>query len=162
MSDWKTLTENTTHIPLTLGLFADIDTSDEHLVSGCSWQARHRRDKKGYYAVSSSGIRMHRLILGVYDSRIVDHKDGNGLNNKRNNIRPGTQSQNCVNRRTTPGLYLRGTRPKNNKWQAYIKYKGKQRSLGYCITEIEAHEAYISEAIKMHGDWMPLPEAPKQ
>ena len=44
------------------------------------------------------------------------------------------------------------------KWQAYIKFQGKQRSLGYFKTEQEAHMAYMAEARKIHGDWMPLPK----
>jgi len=105
---------------------------------------------------------MHRFLLGVTDSRIVDHKDGNGLNNKRENIRAGTQSKNCVNRQTTPGVHLRGARQKKNRWQAYIKYQGRQRSLGYFSTEQEAHEAYLAEGKKLHGDWMPLPPPPEK
>lgn len=147
-------------IELTHGLYAEVDDLDLPLVSVKSWHARMRRDGKGYYAVSTGGVRMHRLLLGVTDSRIVDHKDGDGLNNKRDNLREGTQSKNCVNRKTTPGTNLRGARPKKGRWQAYIKYRGKQRSLGYFDTEQEAHEAYLVEAHKLHGDWMPLPPPP--
>lgn len=147
-------------IKLTLGQFAIVDEEDFQVVSKISWQARKRRDGKGFYAVSSNGVRMHRLLLGAESGVIVDHIDGNGLNNARSNIRVGTQSQNCVNRKTTPGKHLRGTRPKKGKWQAYIKYKGKQRSLGYFQTEDLAHLAYLKEARKLHGEWMPLPPAP--
>ena len=147
-------------IELTHGLFAEIDDADIHLISGRSWHARKRRDGKTHYAVSTAGVRMHRLLLGVTDGRIVDHKDGNGLNNRRDNLRAGTQSKNCVNRITTPGKNLRGTRPKKGKWQAYIKYQGRQRSLGYFETEKAAHEAYLAEARRLHGDWMPLPPPP--
>lgn len=105
---------------------------------------------------------MHRYIMGVSDERIVDHIDGNGLNNTRANLRIGNQSQNCVNRKTTPGVRLRGARKKKNLWQAYIKYRGRQKSLGYFNTEVEAHEAYLAEAIKLHGSWMPLPAAPQE
>jgi len=103
---------------------------------------------------------MHRLLVGAWGQEIVDHIDGDGLNNTRANLRIGTQSQNCVNRRTTPGIHLRGARPKKGKWQAYIKYQGKQVSLGYYGTEQEAHEAYLSAAKSLHGNWMPLPAPP--
>ena len=147
-------------INLTLGQVAIVDIEDFENVNKISWHATERRDGKGFYAVSSSGIRMHRFLLGAKSGEIVDHVDGNGLNNTRANIRIGTQSQNCVNRKTTPGKHLRGTRPKKGKWQAYIKYKGKQRSLGYFATENLAHLAYLEEASRLHGDWMPLPPAP--
>ena len=147
-------------IELTLGLFAEVDDEDAEELSKRKWQATKRSDGNGYYAINSQGQRMHRVLMGVDDDRIVDHRDGDGLNNRKANIRTGTQSQNCVNRKTTPGSYLRGTRKKKNSWQAYIKFQGKQRSLGYFKTEQEAHMAYMAEARKIHGDWMPLPKAP--
>lgn len=151
---------STIQIPLTLGQVATINLEDLPLISGRKWQAHRRRDGKGYYAVNSSGLRMHRMLCGVWDSRIVDHRNGDGLDNRRCNIRIGTQSLNSVNRLTTPGPYLRGCRPKFNKWRATIKHGGKQRSLGYFDTEQEAHQAYLAEAARLYGDWMPLPSPP--
>lgn len=147
-------------IELTMGLVAIVDESDVEMLSTFKWQATPRRDGKGFYAINSNGKRMHRVIMSVDDNRIVDHRDGDGLNNRRSNLRTGTQSQNCVNRVTTPGKHLRGARPKKGLWQAYIKYQGKQRSLGYFKTEQEAHETYLDEAKRLHGDWMPLPNPP--
>lgn len=153
---------DTVLIPLTQGQSTIIDASDLPLVSGRSWQAHQRRDGEGYYAVSA-GVRMHRLLLGVTDpARIVDHVNGDGLDNRRGNIREGTQSQNCVNRKRTPGPHLRGATPRRGRWKAYIKYRGKQRHIGYYATEREAHEAYLAEARKLHGDWMPLPPNPER
>ena len=151
---------DTATIPLTRGMYAVVDADDFCLVADRSWQASKRRDGDGWYAVSD-GVRMHRLILGISDDSIVDHRDGNGLNNRRRNIRVGTQSLNCVNRRRTPGPYLRGARPKKGLWQAYIKQGGKQCSLGYFPTEKDAHSAYLAEAMRRYGDWMPLPEPPE-
>jgi len=151
--EWQPI--ETASIPLTLEQVAIVDLSDLPLVAGRSWQAHPRRDGKGFYAVNSAGERMHRVLLGITDGRIVDHRDGDGLNNRRRNLRAGTQSQNCVNRLSTPGRHLRGARPKKGKWQAYIKLAGAQRSLGYYDTEVEAHAAYVAEAGRIHGDWLP-------
>lgn len=147
-------------IELTLGLFAEVDESDFPALSHQSWHATQRRDGKGFYAKNSEGKRMHRVLMGVEDHLVVDHRDGDGLNNRRANLRVGTQSQNCVNRLTTPGSNLRGARPKKGSWQGYIKYQGRQRSLGYFKTEKEAHAAYLAAAARLHGDWMPLPAPP--
>lgn len=144
-------------IPLTLGQVALIDDADLTLVEHHSWHARPRRDGRGYYAVNASGIRMHRLLLGVWDKRIVDHRDGNGLDNRRPNLRVGSQSLNCVNRKTTPGKHLRGVDPRNRQWRARIKVGGKMRLIGTFATEREAHEAFLSESHRLHGDWQPLP-----
>lgn len=154
--------QNIVKIKLTLGQFATIDEEDLQVIGKITWQASKRRDGKGFYAISSDGVRMHRMLLNAPSDMIVDHIDGDGLNNSRTNLRIGTQSQNCVNRKTTPGKYLRGTRPRKGKWQAYIKYKGKQRSLGCFFTEELAHLAYLAEARKLHGDWMPLPKPPTE
>lgn len=99
-------------IPLTLGQTAVIDDADASLVAGVSWHAQPRRDWRGFYAVDSRGRKMHRVLLQARPGEIVDHRDGDGLNNRRANIRIGTQSGNCVNRRSTPGVYLRGARLK--------------------------------------------------
>ena len=152
---------NTVRIPLTRGQFAIIDAEDAPLVAGRKWQAHPRRDGKGFYAANSEGVKLHRFLLCAKQGQIVDHRNGDGLDNRRGNIRIGSQSGNCVNRQQTPGVYLRGARPKKGKWQAYIKFQGKQRSLGYFDTEREAHDAYVSEARRLHGDWMSLPAPPR-
>lgn len=152
---------NSILVPLTKGKFALIDKQDYPLVSRFSWQAQLRSNGKGWYAVSRAG-RMHRIILGVKSDVIVDHINSNGLDNRRKNLRIGNQSLNSVNRITTPGRFLRGVRKKGNKWQAYIKIKGKQQSLGYYGTQEEAHTVYLNAAAKQYGDWMPLPQPPKE
>jgi len=145
-----------TNIQLTRGMATTVDDDCLELLLKNKWQAKARRDGKGWYAVARGGRRMHRVILGASPGQIVDHINGDGLDNRKCNLRLGTQSQNCVNRKDTPGNYLRGTRPKKDKWQAYIKYEGKQRSLGYYDTEYEAHQVFLREATKLHKNWMPL------
>lgn len=160
MSDWADLRT----IELTRGQITVVDVADFSELSKRSWSAHPRRDGKGFYAVSSNGQRMHRVLLNAAPEQIVDHIDGDGLNNRRTNLRIGTQSQNCVNRKITPGIYLRGVQPKKRKWRACIKHQGKNKSLGYFNTEQEAHAAYVAAAKEIHGDWypQPLPAPPKE
>ena len=99
-------------IPLTRGMVALVDDADAELVQGWRWQAVPR-DKCWYAAarkhVLGSGhkhqrsvhVYMHRLILPGVPR--VDHRDGNGLNNQRHNVRPCTNSQNMAN--STATLY---------------------------------------------------------
>lgn len=164
MTGWQPIStapkDGTARVPLTRGLAAIIDADDLMHVCGRKWQAHARRDGKGYYAVDSSGTRMHRLLMGPGDGQIVDHIDGDGLNNTRKNLRIGTQSQNCVNRKTTPGRYMRGVRKWKRRWKASIKVGNKQKHLGIFASELEAHEAYLKASKELHGDWQPLPEPP--
>lgn len=148
-------------IELTKGHFAIVDDQDFELLNKLKWQASGPKSNNAFYAVSRGGIRMHRIIMDCPEDMIVDHINGNGLDNRRSNLRIGTQSLNCVNRKRTPGANLRGARKKKNRWQAYIKIHGKQKSLGYFSTEIEAHNAYMAAAAKEYGNWMPLPKGPE-
>lgn len=72
-------------IELSRGLFAEVDDADLLELSAYSWHAVARRDGKGFYAKNTAGKRMHRLLMGVSDSLVVDHRDGDGLNNRREN-----------------------------------------------------------------------------
>lgn len=84
-------------VPLSQGLVAVIDDSDAPIVEPHRWCAR-RTDKK-IYAVSTQGGRttyMHRLVMGEPKAE-VDHVDGDGLNNRRSNLRTATRQQNAVN-----------------------------------------------------------------
>jgi hypothetical protein len=112
-------------------------------------QARVKID--GYWRT----ILMHRLILGVTISK-VDHEDGDGLNNRRNNLRKATNTQNGCNRKKQ----LHGStskykgvcwNSKRQKWRGTIKLNGKAKHLGYFHTEILAAQAYDVAAKNLHG-----------
>ena len=107
-------------IPLTRGLVAIVDDEDLDLVRRHSWHAHAVIGKGGrrcgWYAATttecSSGrattVYMHRLILQPTGHALADHRDGDGLNNRRRNLRPASHSQNLTNRRTTATSGFRG------------------------------------------------------
>jgi hypothetical protein len=147
-------------VPLTQGKVAVIDAADWDLVSKHRWHAvRNRRTFYAYTKLSLGGSRqksvsMHRMILGVPDGTLVDHEDGDGLNNRRNNIRPATSAQNNQNARHRVGISgYRGVvrHARTQKWQARIKATGRWYHLGYHIDPAEAARAYDKAAKALHG-----------
>lgn len=107
--------------------------------------------------------RMHQLILSrILDrplglNELVDHIDGNGLNNQRDNLRLATHSQNRVNGqlRTDNKSGFKGVKfsPETGKWMARIGINGERKYLGLFKTPEDAHKAYCEEADKIHEDF---------
>src|SRR6266487_2555210 len=86
-------------IPLTQGKVALVDDEDYERVARLSWRAHY--SKGTWYAETGGGedvVAMHSFILGLPRGSEADHKDRDGLNNCRENIRPATRSNNCMNR----------------------------------------------------------------
>lgn len=146
------------YVPLTRGLEAVIDAADVDLVSGVNWTVsgcwRTFYVKRGEYI--DGGLRtiyMHRVLTGDVKGTQVDHIDCNGLNNRRNNLRLATPSENTRNiriRRTNTSGY-KGVARYKNKWVAYIMLNRKQKHLGYFDTAEAAHAAYVDAAHQLHG-----------
>lgn len=135
-----------------------INTEDLDLVSQYSWWICKGRNT--LYAVSTSDKTwMHRLILGLTkeDKLVGDHKDGNGLNNTRDNLRPLTLSQNNANRQRkstgTTSKYLNVYyHNQNNKWTARVKVDGKTHTLGSYTLEWVAALVALEYKKKVYGD----------
>lgn len=151
-------------IPLSKGLFAKIDDADYSLVAKFAWWSTTSPHSKTNYAegfISSrkKKIKMHHLITG---ERRVDHRNGDGLDNQRSNLRPCTHAQNMKNRRPRSGTkagfkgvyYSKGSR----KWVAEIVSDGQWHYLGLHLTPRQAALAYNEAAIKYHGEFARLNE----
>lgn len=117
------------------------------------------------YYKNGREIRLHRLIMGLMDaprSVIVDHIDGNGLNNSRTNLRITDKNGNAQNRRkllskkcssSYKGVCWKWSHNKTNPWYASIRLPdgGKSKHLGYYRTEIEAALSYNKAASELFG-----------
>lgn len=154
--------QDTIEIPLTKGHVAVVDKEDAHLVEGYKWQVAVKNPKTGrLYAqrkIDGKITGMHRVIAGAKDGEVVDHRDRDGLNNRRSNLRVCTVMQ---NRQNNP-LYsvnptgLRGVVPVKGRegvWRAGISVNSKFTFLGHYDSAEKAALAYDYACRKLRGDF---------
>lgn len=149
---------NIAYVPLTQGYEAIIDAVDVSLVNGRNWCALVQ--PSGVYAVSKGKkglVRMHRIITHAPDGMQVDHVSGNGLDNRRSNLRLATASQNRCNTglrsNNTSGIKGVTWDKYNRKWRAQIRWLGKVQYLGCYADKAEAQAAYAVASEKFHGEF---------
>lgn len=121
--------------------------------------------KKGYVRIAFKGIKYlaHRLAYYTYHGvdpleNLVDHKYGDGSNNKIKNLRLANKSQNGANHiklrsDNTSGVIGVSWNKVHKKWQAIIMINGKQKHLGYFINKEDARKARKEGEIKYFGDF---------
>lgn len=142
-------------VPISRGLQAQVDEDDLPLVEGLRWTAAPSSQGK-FYAMRTENKRtvyMHRLILGAKRGEVVDHINGDTLDNRRSNLRIGTLADNAVNRRYESASGYRGVFKEKSRWRAHIYRGGKKHCLGHFLTAEEAARAYDQAALVLHGEF---------
>jgi len=149
-------------ISLSRGQTAIVDDADfDRAASFASWTAKPiDRATRGFYAICTRGgttIYLHRFIIGALAAQLVDHINGDGLDNRRANLRIATRAQNCANafyRNKTGyrGVYANST----NRYRASIWIDGKRIELGNYRSPIAAALAYDAAARQAHGEFARL------
>ena len=144
-------------LELKKGVVIQLDEADVDLVFGLNW-AVHKVKNISYavYRFSENGktnhVLMHRHIMQPKIDEVVDHIDGNGLNNRRSNLRVCRQFQNTWNKKNNNQT---GVSFKKNKgyWQALIGYKGQRLTCGCYKTKEEAQKARNYAAYMLWGSF---------
>jgi hypothetical protein len=155
-------------IPLGRGYTAVVDDEDYEQLSRHKWYVYDHRENRSIYArrvslgkmADKKHVSMHREIMGFPDSP-VDHINGNGLDNRRCNLRLCSHSGNSQNRRpnqkpTASGYKGVWWRKKGVQWEARIRADGKEYRLGYFKDSVAAARAYNDAAVRLHGEFAQL------
>jgi len=151
-------------IKLTKGFTAIIDDCDADLtdrpwhtsMGEKGYAARSKYIRSGYYAK----IFLHRVILErkigrkLEPKEFCDHINGDHFDNRRDNLRIATHSQNLQNSKSqNPKSGYRGVFAKGEKWEAAITINGKPVHIGTFKTAEEAHKAYREKSIELRGEF---------
>ncbi len=149
------------YVPLTKGYTAIIDVESIPLIDKYKWYAN--KANNSVYAVTAirdssekqRKLGMHRIIAKTPDHLYTDHINGNGLDNRKANLRFATNAENLRNQGARvnnksgyKGVYW-GKQSK--RWEAKIAAFGKIYFLGRFDTPQEAHIHYCKAAKRLHG-----------
>jgi hypothetical protein len=151
-------------IALNNGLFAIVDDDDFEELSKHRWylykgRNTHYACRSHYERDNTRHIRMHREIAKAQPLDEVDHINGNGLDNRKCNLRLCSRSQNSWNMVSTRGTSkYKGVsyKKKTKKWKAQINYQNHDYHIGYFSSELDAAIAYDACARILYGDFARL------
>lgn len=144
--------------PLTRGLHTLVDLQDIGALGGYKWSVVDTG--RGKYAVRNGGKRgcvyLHREIMKPPDGMVVDHKNGDTLDNRRENLRVCTIQQNCHNnagRKIRPEPLPRGVYRNRKAYVAQIREGGTTRYIGSFPTPELAARAFDEAALRSRGEF---------
>lgn len=153
-------------IPLTRGLVALVDIEDYDLLVQYKWLGTPHGStayakRTAYVTVDGRkkpyDEHMHRVVMKLPNGNglFVDHINGDGLDNRKSNLRVCTHSQNVMNqkRRNDNTSGYKGVSWNSGAWVATISINRKQTCIGRFPTPAEAYEAYCKAAKEHHGEF---------
>lgn len=153
-------------IPLTRGKVALVDDEDYERLSQFKWWAIRANPQYREVFYAQTGYRtartfMHRMIMNPPEGMFVDHINGDGLDNRKSNLRLATHKENMRNKRylkpgqtsCKKGVYWDR---QNSKWRAQITVDGKNIYLGLFASEEGAGRAYDRAAQQYFGEFAHL------
>lgn len=147
-------------------LVALVDDEDYDRVSRYNWSLTKSKTNKTVYACryiyignsKSKPQSLHRFVMNAQDDRLIDHRNGNGLDCRKDNLRFATQAQNLRNAGKRPhnksGYKGVHWSERHQKWVAQIRdSNGKKTFLGHFDQVEAAARAYDAAAIRFHGEF---------
>ena len=162
------------YISLTKGYYTIVDKEDYELIKNCSWSFYGNEKRNNIYAATyiktdnrCTRVLMHNLLCTPPDGLFIDHINGNGLDNRQDNLRIVTNQQNNRSQRKGMSGKIFTSKYKGvcwyrrkGKWVAQIKpEKGyNQICLGYFTIEKDAAKAYNKAATIYFGEYAYLNE----
>ncbi|WP_265886679.1 HNH endonuclease [Roseomonas mucosa] len=145
------------NIALPCGRIAIVDDEDAHLIAGYRWYSAKRGCKtyvEGRIKTGDPKLWLHRLITDAPKGLVVDHIDGDGLNNRRGNLRLCKQADNvCNTRGKRSGKKYKGVYYDVRRGNFYAQIYKDKKSFTVCGLQSEeaAARAYDALAIQHHG-----------
>ena len=146
-----------------------VDAQDALLLQGYSWHLMNPRRRSPYAKsfrckspTTPSGALLHLAVLD-FPKQEVDHKNGNGLDCRRNNLRPCGHQENTFNQTARGGTSVhRGVHwsKEKNRWSAQANADGKRKFLGAFDFELDAAICYNYHAAHIHSDFARLNAIP--
>lgn len=140
-----------------------IDTADYKTVRDHRWAVAEDKGRKTFYAITTlqkngaqTSVKIHSLLFP--DAPTVDHRDWNGLNNRRSNLRPATpREQKIHQRKASPRRRFKGVcQVPSENYRASIKPHGHLIHLGVFASAEDAAHAYDAAAKKYFGEFAVL------
>lgn len=152
-------------IKLSNGDVAFIDNEDYSKVIDYRWYLKKNKGKNCRYAIAYSYkgnkqniLRMHRIIMNASIDEEIDHINGNGLDNRKENLRKVSHWQNVMNtkigKNNTTGF--KGVCKIKDKWVSRIQFNKKKIYIGCFNNKIEAAKAYDIKAKEIFGEYANL------
>jgi hypothetical protein len=144
-------------LPLSQGQFAILDSADYDRAIRHCWHAfQIHRTWYAATSISRKRVYLHRFVMQPEKGMEVDHINGDGLDNRRCNLRIVSHKQNLRNQRlhvgSTSGFKGVSWDKERRRWAAHIKYDGKKRFLGRFACREDAARAYNVRAAEVFGD----------
>jgi hypothetical protein len=152
-------------IPLTHGKVALVDSEDYNWLLQFKWRAQKSGKRHdAFYAVRNvtikkrrTTIQMHKQIMHPPHGLEIDHKNNNGLDNRRSNLRFCTRSQNMANsrghRRRFSSFKGVSFHKQFRKWRTIITQNKKNLHLGFFRSQVRAAKAYDDKAKELFGQF---------